>query len=161
MIDMHSRARSAELLRHLAAGLITNDHYEDRQPSSSDPAIYQIFYHVGWPLYSDLYEHRLVGKEALTQEVKHGVARVILFLRSGLRYEWPPLTGVKELGWGVLSLLTLGWIGRRRYAAWKRLGDHDVWPFLRRADFEQARRTHVYLVGHCSEPSVPPFRVNP
>jgi len=147
MIDTPARKKSAKLLRHLAAGLITNDQYEDSQPRSADPAIYQIFYHGGWPLYSDLYEHRLRGKKSLPAEVKHGVARVILFLRSDLSYEWPVLTGWRELGWSFLSLFTFGCIGRKRYRHWMQFGDHDVWPFFRRADFEQAKLRRVYLEG--------------
>lgn len=147
MIDTQARIKAAELLRHLAAGLITNDQYENRQPPSSDPTIHQIFFYGGWPLYSDLYEHRLVGKEALSKKVKHEVARGILFLRSGLPYEWPPLTELKEVGWGLLEVLTFGYIWRRRHSAWSKLGDHDVWPFFRRNDFETAKRRCVYLKG--------------
>ena len=94
MIDQRARNRMAELVRHLVAGLITNDEFEDRLPASSDPAIHELFYLGVWTLYSDLSDYRLTGADAIGGEERHEVARYILFLKAGLEYRWPLYPGM-------------------------------------------------------------------
>ena len=54
IVDRQSRRRLAELLRHLATGLITNDEFDDRRPrGSKDLALRQVFAEGAWFLYSD------------------------------------------------------------------------------------------------------------
>jgi hypothetical protein len=122
-------------------------------------------------------------------------ARCILFLKSGLDYQWPeppssvgfqlcygfawygipagaavlicwlPLLfyGVRDVEFmhpiGVLSILWLAWsiwylrVGRLRtfetpeWKAWRAVGDYDVWPFFRREEFYEARRTPHFFRG--------------
>src|SRR5436190_16244886 len=100
MVDRKARSRFAESIRALVAGQITNDEFEDlRLPTldTSDPAIVAIFDEGVWRLYSDLHEHRLRGKYALSRKNTSDVARWILFLRTDLPYEWPQLRGLRYL----------------------------------------------------------------
>jgi hypothetical protein len=45
MVDDIARRRLAELARHLTAGRITNDDFEDKRPSSSERALHDIYFH--------------------------------------------------------------------------------------------------------------------
>src|SRR6266516_3898150 len=61
MIDRNARNRLAEGIRHLAAGTITNDGFEERALSSStDPAVHAVFFGGPWFLYHDLMRYRLI-----------------------------------------------------------------------------------------------------
>jgi hypothetical protein len=44
MIDTHARTRFAGLIRQLAAGLVTNDQFEDHLPQSNDPAVHEVYF---------------------------------------------------------------------------------------------------------------------
>ena len=148
MIDRDARDRMVLQIRRLATGRITNDEFQDRQPlGSRDPAMMEIFDRGVSGLYSDLHEHRLTGRDRMSREVRREVARIILFLKSDLDYEWPTPALWQELLWMVAGLLTLRG-GGRFYMRW--MGTHGevgVWPFLRREDFEQAIRSPCYLAG--------------
>jgi hypothetical protein len=147
MIDREARRQVSELLRHLVCGQITNDEFEDRLPDgSSDRAVREISSEA-WYLYSDLLEHRLVGKQRLGHEVRTNVARTILFLQSDREYEWPEwLLGSRLLS-VLVRLLTLGLLGRGPRVRYEEAGDIRVWPFLRRADYEAALEAPPYLSG--------------
>ena len=155
MVDRHARDKMALLLRQLATGRITNDEFEDRQPlGSPDPAMAEVFYRGASGFYSDLDEYRLAGRHRLSRSERREMARLILFLKSDLEYEWPCLKLWKELLWVVGGILTLGLAGRRLY--WCRTGAHGevrVWPFLRQEDFERAVRHPCYLAGGQRQPS--------
>jgi hypothetical protein len=148
MVDREARAETVLLLRRLVAGRITNYELEAALPASRvDPAIGEVFYRGIWGLYSDLHEHRLTGRCRLPRSARREVARLILFLKSDLEYEWPRHKGWEELLWLAAGLLTLGLAGRfylRRFGRW---GDVGVWPFLRQEDFERALRHPCYFVG--------------
>jgi hypothetical protein len=148
MIDREARNQAVMLLRRLVAGRVTNDEFEDAQPASRvDPAIDEVFYLGVWGLYSDLSEHRLVGRHRLPREARREVARFILFLKSGLDYGWPRRKLWEELLWLAAGLLTLGLAGRFYWSRLRRRGDVEVWPFLRREDFERAFRHPCYFAG--------------
>jgi|SRR5689334_5437801 len=147
MVDTGARSRLSELIRQLVAGLITNDQFEDRIPQSADPAIHEVYFSGIWGLYSDLYEYRLIGKDRVPREARRVLARYILFLKSGLEYEWP-----RQSWWQFLlsfgaALLTLGLSNRWYRKAFSKAGDIDVWPFTRQRDFEVAVDRPPYLHG--------------
>jgi len=147
MIDRVSRRAAGEGLRQLAAGLITNDQFEDRLPrSSGDVAIAEIR-HQAWFLYSDLREYRFVGTDRLSAEHRREVARWILFLQSDLEYEWPRMSGPISALLFVANLCTVGRLGRGVARHFKRHGDFDVWPFIRRSQYEAALAEPQYLRG--------------
>ena len=144
MIDRSSRDRLSELIRHLAAGLITNDQFEDALPIRSiDPAVDQLI-DESWYLYSDIWEHRLVGRYQLPREGKRHLSRWILFLKTDLEYEWPLWNPLLVFG---ANILTLGLAARFIRARWQRHGDVSVWPFIRASDYEVALRHPPYLAG--------------
>ncbi|RYY86497.1 MAG: hypothetical protein EOO15_14340, partial [Chitinophagaceae bacterium] len=167
MIHKERRIKLAFHLRQLSVGLTSNDEFEEavmedvtggwspdqyhrsKQAKHDDDPIIQPMMELCWGLYDDTRNHKLVGSDALREEALKIIARCILFLRTDREYEWPyfdtnnPLLkfSLKEL---ILSILTLGHYYRNRreehlvsYYEWQKVGDFDVWPFFRRADFEE------------------------
>lgn len=146
-VDHGARKRLAILTRRLAAGRISNVQFEKALPAGREVALRDIFLHGLWPLYDDLSEHRLIEPWALTREGRARVARIVLFLHSGLPYRYPRIAGVSQLPVLVASLGTLGWFGRYwRRRQW-RGGDESVWPFHSRGEYEEALRHPVFLHG--------------
>jgi hypothetical protein len=100
-------------------------------------------------VHGDLDEYRLTNEHKLPTESRREVLRWILFLRSDRQYEWPQFQCLADLNRNaglihpLLSLLTLGYWGRVQRETFRReaeqfmlAGDHDVWPFKRREDFQ-------------------------
>jgi hypothetical protein len=147
MIDKPARTKMAELARHLVAGIITNDEFEDRLPESADPAIQEIFYLGFWPLYSDSSEHRLIGDHAVHGGDRREAARFILFLESHAAYRWPIYP--RSFRHALYDLFSLGRFSRttrnRFEALCATVGDVDVWPFLTKSDYESALQKPPYL----------------
>ena len=178
MIDKERRKKLALPLRHLSAGLITNDDFEEaimeevsdgwtpenyyrseRAKSDNDDAIIKPMLELCWGLYDDTRQHKLVKSDALTKEAFKIIARCILFLHSDYEYEWPyfntnnPLLrfSLKDL---ILSIITLGHHYRNKreqhiisYYEWQKLGDYDVWPFFRKADYQEQLTRQPFLNG--------------
>ena len=138
MIDNDARTALAENIRHLVAGVISNDEFEKRIPlNSPDPAIQAIFFGGAWQLYSDLQTMFLRDKHRASKAVRKDSARWILFLKSGLPYEWPHHHHLLCLLWLPFYIITLGRIGVLRRSLFARHGDLTIWPFIRRSDFEK------------------------
>lgn len=147
MIDRQKRDHLSHRLRLLAAGQITNDAFEDSlNIKSDDPAIWRIYHDGAWTLYSDLREYKLIGTDKLTDEVKKNVARVILFLTSDREFEWQEPTWYMKAMMFVLGLLTFNAVPRWYYkTVWGKQGDFEVWPYIRRSDFETDLQKQPYL----------------
>ncbi len=89
MVDREKRFQAADLIGKLMSGEITNYEYEDRLPRSpEDPAIHAIHTAV-WFTYSDVREHRIDGKSALTPEARRILEQCIVFLKTDLEYSGP------------------------------------------------------------------------
>ena len=146
MIDRIARDKFAELLRHLTAGQISNDEFENRLPlKSKDPAVNKIFWHGAWALYSDMSTYKLIGECRLSKSSRRDVARWILFLKSDLEYEWPFWRSLHFFPGYLLIVLSFGLlipIAKRRLT---KCGDQEVWPFIRKSDFEHALANPPYL----------------
>lgn len=137
MLDRVARDRTAELLRHLGSARISNDEFEDALPLDTPDSAVLAVQQAAWMLYSDLYEHKLTGRHALSRQAKEAIARWVVFLHSDLPYEWPrhPCEGfVRLFAW----LLSFGRIPRHFDERWKRSGDFGVWPFICREDYQCA-----------------------
>jgi hypothetical protein len=147
MIDRPSRRAVGELLRHLAAGQITNDQFAERLPRRSDDVAIAEIRHQAWFLYSDLREYRFTGKDRLSDEHRRDVARWILFLQSDLEYEWPRMSAPLSALLFVANLVTLGWAGRAVVRRFKQHGAFDVWPFISRSEYEAALSEPKYSRG--------------
>ena len=145
MVDRESRTQLAELIRHLVSGRLTNYEFEDRLPRSTDPAIWEVSLSGAWCLYSDLWQYRLIGKYRLPEEARHEAARWILFLKTDLEYEWPRLGRFRSLLLLLGNILTIGLFGIAYRKYFQRFGDWDVWPFLRRSDYDLALKQSPYF----------------
>ena len=147
MVDTESRSRLAENFRHLVAGLITNDEYEDSiyGVNTNDVAIRDLVNTI-WTLYSDLKEHYL-DMASFSAEDHKTFARFILFLKSDQEYKWPDnlLQGFPRL---LSYVFTLGIYTRIRDKRFAAAGDMNYWPFLNKEDFEQAKKHPKYLSGN-------------
>lgn len=134
MVDRHARDIAADALRDFVKGSISNEEYERRYPKSKDdPALWEIYVQV-WFFYSDLKTHTLTGKHALNDERRAFLERCILFLKSDVEFQWPRQ---KLRPWhGILRLLGLERILKRREEEEMSIGDKEVWPFLRKAEYE-------------------------
>ena len=147
MIDRRGRTEVSELLRHLVAGQITNDEFEDRLPGRcEDRAVNEVSEEASY-LYSDLWEHHLAGAERVPEEARHHVARWILFLQADLELEWPEWSFGRRLLSSVARLLTFGVLGQEGRRRYQDAGDITVWPFLRCRDYEAALAKPRYLSG--------------
>lgn len=147
MVDKHARKRLAEEVRHLVAGLTTNDEFEARIFSiKTADAGYWAVVDQAWGLYSDLYNHTLKGSHTLSEADRQIVCRFVLFLHSDLEFEWPrhPCIGFTRL---LASILSFGKIPRYFDRKWKSAGDFEVYPFIRRRDFEDANQHPKLLAG--------------
>lgn len=148
-IDDSARHKAAEVYRHFAAGLLTNDQMEDSLPRSFEPGLHDIFFCGIWPLYDDLHEHKLTDGYGLTPEGRDHIARIILFLHSRVPYRWPLRTGPKALCLWVLALpvalLTLGLCRPFRWRSRRCGGDESVWPFFTQAEYEIALQHPPFL----------------
>ena len=144
-IDFESRRKAADIYRHFATGILTNDEMEDALPMSFEVGLHDIFFCGIWPLYDDTFEHKLTGRYHLTKAGHEHVGRIILFLHCSFSYRWPTSTGWKRLPDIFVSILTFGrWqLGRHRFRASG--GDESVWPFFTRIEYEQALRSPPFL----------------
>ena len=148
MIDRVARKQAAQAIRHFATGQITNKDFIKRYPTScKDPAIGALDDTV-WCLYDDIHTHKLAGPETLPKEIKKEIARWLTFLYSDEEYLWPRIgtPGFRKRP----DPLWFSWLfgfGRGRWKRFRASGDYDVWPFIKREDFDDARRKPVLLVG--------------
>ena len=147
MIDRQKRDHLAHRLRLLAAGQLTNDEFEDSiNFITDDSAIWHIYRDGAWTLYSDLSEYKLVGRHKLTNEVKRNVARVILFLKSDREFEWHDPAWYTKAAMFLLGLLTCNVVPRWYYKTiWGKQGNFQVWPYIRKTDFEADLERQPYL----------------
>lgn len=192
MIDHTARRSLSQDLRRLITGRMTNDAFDDvyyeTYGDSHDRVVREIA-NFAYSLYSsDLpWPYHLRDRYAVDKPTRSAAARCVLFLRSGLAYEWPSGDFVPWLqsislyigipvgvafsflwfqiahhGWNsfdgscalfgtlLLAVSIIGLVSRspltegqhRFYQA----GEFEVWPFLRRTDFEAAQKT-AYLLG--------------
>jgi hypothetical protein len=176
MIDINKRRKLAFHLRHLSTGLLSNDDFESNlmddvtngwlpeqyhksTEAKSDDEIIQPMLELCWGLYDDTINHKLVGKDTLSEQSLKVIARCILFLQSDREYKWPyfsehnPLFKF-SLGEIVLSILSLGQYYRDKrkehaeaFKEFKKLGNFDIWPFLNQQDYDEQLKLQPFLIG--------------
>jgi hypothetical protein len=141
MVDRLARDAAAQVLQAFMDGTISNYKYEDGFPrSESDPALRNIWVNL-WFGYSDVREHTLNGKHALTPENRAVYERCLLFLKSNLEFQWPPTEF--KMRYGLLRLLGFGRTLKQKEDSEMRVGEKGFWPFLTRADYEGMLRFQV------------------
>lgn len=151
MVDTESRNLLAENFRHLVAGLITNDEYEDAIYSNGiciDDLGVKSLLDAIWMLYDDTREHKL-DMASFSQEDYNTLMRYILFLKSDQEYKWPDnmFQGLPRF---LSYIFTLGIYPRIRDKQFAAAGDINYWPFLSKEDFEQAKKYPKYLNGNAT-----------
>jgi hypothetical protein len=117
-------------------GAISNDEFAQKFPRNQDDPALRAIYSEMWFFYSDTFEHRLSGKYALNEEQRANFERCLLFLRSNLEFQWP--RPAYRLRYGIIRLLGFGRLLKRREKREMSVGDLEVWPFLRKPDYQVA-----------------------
>jgi GNAT superfamily N-acetyltransferase len=150
MIDKVARRQAAEAIRHFLAGRISNEEFVCRYPRSEDPII-RALDDTLWGFYDDFREHTLTGEFAVPAGLRRQVIRWVMFLYTDEEYRWPGIGAP-----GMRAYYQPSWLSRvigfskyveQRTATFMAQGDYDVWPFLKRVDFDRARRKPVLLGG--------------
>jgi hypothetical protein len=144
-IDVTSRRKAAEIVRHFAAGLLTNDQMDDSLlPERSNVAINDILFFGVWPLYDDRHKHKLTGRYRLAPAQRTLVARIIVFLRTDLPYRWP-ISSARDLLTGLFTFGLCQPMDRKFRACG---GDETVWPFFTGAEYQAALKHPPFLRGN-------------
>ena len=146
MIDRTSRNGLAAALRHYVSGVITNDDLDEVDVDWRDRGA-AVIKDRSWCLYDDTHQHRATGRHYLSKPARDEIGRWILFLHSDLEYTWPEFNFIRTVFW-PMNLLTFGWWERRkqkRFEEFTMAGEFSVWPFVSRADYEQALAKPKYL----------------
>jgi hypothetical protein len=153
MIDSAARDQLSRNLRLLVAGRISNDQFEESIPETKqDPSITALA-DMAWLLYSDMKEHRLVGRHSIGPSERREVLRWILFLDSDFEYRWPkmPLPGLSPLRRARPARTRwLNWpsaISPEKAAAFLTAGDHNAWPFISRSEYKRVLSNPRRLAG--------------
>lgn len=148
MVDRKSRDACAELLRRLMRGEMEGEEFEFAVDGlcSQDPGIRAVQTQA-WCYYSDFEP----VERSVARAVRPEVARLILFLQGDTEYRWPPYpSGDFPIYNWLFNVFTLGWWERRkaeRVRHWQQQGDHSVWPFHSRAEYDAACARPRFLVG--------------
>jgi hypothetical protein len=153
MIDRAARDQLSRSLKLLVTGRISNGQFEGSIPETKqDPSITALA-DMAWLLYSDMKEHRLVGRHSIGPGERREVLRWILFLDSDFEYRWPkmPLPGLSPLR-RVRPALTrwLHWpsaISPKQAAEFLAAGDHSAWPFVSRSEYRHTLANPRRLAG--------------
>jgi hypothetical protein len=148
------------VMEDVSDGWLPEQYHRSKLASSSDDdPIIKPMLELCWGLYDDTRSHKLKNSDALTKDASKIIARCIFFLRSDKEYEWPhfntnnPLLqfSLEDL---ILSVITLGHHYRNKreehiisYYEWQKLGDHDVWPFFRKTDYQDQLTKQSFLSG--------------
>lgn len=162
MINQIRRSLLADQIHALISGFTANVDFDDwliehdfsaiRDPRLYDDAALGPILERAYCLYSDIPTYTLSGRHKLNRKTYCDIRRSIFFLRSDLEYEWPVFfyaNRFPDLDW-LLNKLTLGWhpyIPRpsESYSQWQSHGDHSVWPFIRRSDYDRIARETCWL----------------
>lgn len=139
MVDLVRRSEGLRTLRDLLDGRITNDEFVRRFPRAEhDPALAAIL-QAAWMQFSDQRVHKLTGRDSPVPELRAVLERCCVFLNTSLEFEWPPVK--TRIGKGLLQLIGLGRPLDAADDEYKSAGDFDVWPFLKRNDYELSRKS--------------------
>lgn len=148
MIDRIRRDVAARLVRQFRDGEITSDDLESEWPDRSEDKALEAVETRVWAFYDDHWPRRMSGHDAATPDEREALTRYAAFLDSSLPYEWSKSNFISIGGCGVLVVFSLGllwpvdwWIKRRNAcveADLRKQGDLDIWPFIRRSDYDRS-----------------------
>jgi hypothetical protein len=144
MVDRTKRNEGLKTLRDLLDGKITNDEFVSHFPKvEEDPALAAIL-QAAWMQFSDRRIHKLTGRDSPTPELRAILERCCVFLSTNLEFQWPQ--SKSRIGKGMLQLFGLGRPLEAADEEYKSVGDFDVWPFLKRTDYEASAKSIQRLV---------------
>jgi len=152
MIDRTARDRLSRNLKRLISGKISNDQFENSTPDAGgDPGIIALA-DMAWLLYSEMKEHRLVGRYSIEPSTRREVLRWIMFLDSDIEYRWrrislPGLSPARRVRPLPTRLFSFNTVSRERAAEFLAAGDHDAWPFISRSEYKLALKHPRWLAG--------------
>jgi hypothetical protein len=149
MIHRASRDRLALALRQYVSGRISNDDLDATEVDWRDRGAVAVK-QAAWSLYDDNYQHRAVGRHAISKEGRREIARWIVFLHSDQEYLWPQYSFIRVSSW-LGNVLTFGLWRRRESRLWKEYceaGDISCWPFQNESELRKARVSPRFLAGH-------------
>lgn len=141
MVNREKRQIAKRLIEKFVACEITNDEFNDRFPfDNADPALEAIYSNL-WPYYSERHTHKLDGRHTLQPETKALFNRCAAFLESDLEYEWPPRKWISPK-YALVRLFGLSKRIDQQFERFKAHGDFEVWPFVRREDYDRVQVAH-------------------
>ena len=170
MVDSERRKKLALYLRHLCLGITTNDEFEESvtdeitfgwlpeqynraKESKTDDQIIVPVLELCWGLYDDTRNHKI----KLEPEALKVISRIILFLHSDQKYQWPYFDS-KGIVFSfsildiLLTFLSFGLHYRnlklekeKSFNEFKNLGDYEFWPFFKKKDFDNALLKQPFL----------------
>ena len=145
------------MIRRYVAGRCTNWELDDTEEQLSDGsaiAIWDMLYLT----YSDFPEQRFASSNNEHCDLRNLYMRSILFLESDLDYEWPEFPSSRQRCCWLRNLFSLRRVGREQtpdedpqIAEWRKAGDVEVWPFLRRQDYRDALANPTRLTDRSKE----------
>ena len=140
MIDREARNKLAEVIRHYLSCQINNFEFDEtinNIKSYNDPVISFLRQEL-WFLYDDLRTHKNEGKYKAIKDDLDYLKRIILFLKSDSEFQWTeqPVT--------ILALFRPK-KHKESIKHWESQGDIDVFPFLKKEDYERAIMIPSYL----------------
>ena len=137
MINKEARRAAATILEKISSERLTNYQLEDDWPAKSADRIVDELPDIIWCNYDDTPE-QLLTPGHFGESGHDFINRIILFLKSDQEYRWPE--------WNPPSFRTFfRRLFRLQTADHERElfaqhGDFNVWPFLRKEDFEESKR---------------------
>lgn len=145
MVDREERDLLVESLRQMLKGNLSVKEYDKKEEYfmvSKDKAVLEIVAEMSW-VCDDIALSFWSHKKRVKYHAEF-IEHCILFLSTNLEYEWPEMKQNNPFK-RLISLLTFYIFPRFREPSQESLnrkyrssGDVDVWPFLRKEDFEQA-----------------------
>jgi hypothetical protein len=139
LVDRIKRSEGLKALRDLIDGRITNDEFMSRFPRSKDDSGITVILEAAWLQFSDLRTHKLTGRDSPAPERRAMLERCCMFLSTDLEFQWPPFKSA--IGQGLLQLIGLGRPLEAIQREYKSAGDFEVWPFLKRSDYEASTKS--------------------
>jgi hypothetical protein len=139
MVDRINRNEGLKTLRDLLDGRINNDEFVSRFPRAEhDPALAAIL-QAAWMQFSDGRVHKLTGRDSPAPELRAVLERCCAFLSTNLEFQWPQPKS--RIGKGLMQLIGLGRPLEAADKEYKSVGDFEVWPFLKRSDYEASTKS--------------------
>ena len=137
MVDASARNVVAALLERLLQGDLTNYQLENLWPQKSNDRFIAELPDILWCYYDDSPE-RILRSEQFGDDGKAFLQRIIRFLRSANEYQWPTWKPSPDRDSVLRRLVGRLFKNSGDLKNFKAHGDFDVWPFIRRADYEKS-----------------------